>query len=181
MGLQDVKEELLNEAHHEKNVILEKAKIESTQIMEHAKKKAAEEKENSLKATKKNLEENEKREGAAALLDAKKKLLAEEKELMHGAIEKVRDHLSSLKKKEREEILSTLLAKAAAEIAIGKIICDNADAPVFSSYIVEMKPITGGFIAENKDGTISVDLTFDTMLEEVKEKYSQEVMRALLK
>ncbi|MFC1768243.1 V-type ATP synthase subunit E [Nanoarchaeota archaeon] len=182
MGLEEVRDEFLDEASREKDAIIEKANEEASQIMDQAKKQEAEKKELDIENIKKSSEENEMREIAAANLEVKKNLLSEEKRLIKDVLDKTKTRLSNLKANEREEIVEKLLKKAEAELEIGKILCRKDDASFFSGkYEVEETNIIGGFIAENKDGSISIDLSFDTLLNELSEKHSQEIYKTLLK
>ena len=180
MGLREVQQELTADATRKSDAILEKAREEASAIIEKARKEASEIKELALKDAKSAAEENEKKEFAAAMLDAKKRLLAEEKRMMQEAIENVKSHLAKLRAEERKEILAKLLSRAEAELEIGKILCRKSDMAFFQGNVIEAD-ISGGFTAENSDGTISMDFSFDALLEATAERHSQEFHKALLK
>ncbi|MBI4440506.1 hypothetical protein HY638_06035 [Candidatus Woesearchaeota archaeon] len=179
MGLNEVKEELLEQANRGRDSIIDKARQEALQIMEQAKRQSSEAGEIALKRVRKSIEENERREIAAATLESKKRCLAEEKRLIQEVMEGSRE---SLKKMKQREVLSKLLARAESELKIGKIFCSSNDAPFFrEKYPAEIRGMIGGLIAENEEGSVSIDLSFDTLLETVAEKNSHEIHNALLK
>ncbi|MEK6876839.1 MAG: V-type ATP synthase subunit E family protein, partial [Nanoarchaeota archaeon] len=60
-----------------------------------------------------------------------------------------------------------------------KVYCNKNDAKLVKGFKAESSDITGGLIAENADGTVRVDYSFDTMLQNVKENELQKISKIL--
>ena len=179
MGLEAVKEEIIRNAKRQEEELLAEAREQARKILDEAKKKALELKEKTEAETKKLLELMKKQEAASAELEAKKMMLEAKKSLMDKVFEKARQRIEKLEPKKREAFMQSLLEKAKNEISIGKIYCSKKDAKSLKEYKTEHADIICGLIAENEDGTIRVDYSFDTMLQSIKESWLQEINKTL--
>ena len=65
------------------------------------------------------------------------------------------------------------------DIEVAKIYCNKKDLKVLKDFKAEAADITGGLIAENKEGTVRVDYSFDTMLQNIKENELQSINKVL--
>ena len=72
-----------------------------------------------------------------------------------------------------------LLEKAKSDIEVAKVYCSKKDAKFVKGFDANPIDIIGGLIAENKERTIRVDSSFDTMLESIKEKELQGINKLL--
>ena len=81
--------------------------------------------------------------------------------------------------KQREECMNKLLDKAKKDIEVAKVYCNKNDAKLVKGFKAEPSDIIGGLIAENADGTVRVDYSFGTMLQNIKENELQKISRIL--
>ena len=75
--------------------------------------------------------------------------------------------------------MGKLLEKAKNDIEVEKIYCNKKDLKLLKEFNAEAMDMTGGLIAENKDGTVRVDYSFDTMLQTIKENELQSINKVL--
>ena len=71
------------------------------------------------------------------------------------------------------------MEKAKDDIGGENLYCNKNDAKFMKDFNAEAIDIMGGLIAENKDGTVRVDYSFDTMLQNIKENELQSINKVL--
>lgn len=179
MGLEAVKEEILNSAKEEANSLIAEARKEANRIAKEAEKKIEELQAKSESETKKAFETIKRQELASAELENKKMLLEAKKQIIDATFAEARKKLESLDDKKREAIMKKLLERAKSEMEAAKIYCSKRDAKLAKGVNVQAADITGGLIAENEDGTVRIDYTFDTMLQSIKERELQNISKLL--
>lgn len=179
MGLEAVKEEILNSAKEQANSMTSEARKESSRIEKETEKKIEEMQAKSEMETKKAFDIIKRQELASAELENKKMLLEAKKQIIDAAFAEARKKLENLDDKKREAIMKRLLERAKSEIEAAKIYCSKRDAKLAKGIATQNAEMIGGLIAENKDGTIRIDYTFDTMLQNIKERELQNISKLL--
>ena len=116
---------------------------------------------------------------ASAELENKKMLLEAKKELIESVFIEVRKKLASLDDEKRESYIKKLLEKAENDIEVANVYCNKRDLEFLKDFNTEAVDITSGLIAENKDTTIRVDYSFETMLQSIKENELQSINKIL--
>ncbi len=180
MGLEAVREEITGNVKKQEESLLAEAREQAAKIMSEAEKKAGEFREKSESETKKIIEIAKRQDAASADLEAKKLALEAKKIAVNRVFEEARQRLKKLDLKKKEFIFKRLIEKASKETDVGTIYCNKSDANLFKGYKAENADIVGGLIAENKEGTIRVDYSFDMMLESIRESQLQEISKILL-
>lgn len=179
MGLEEVKEEILNSARNDTNKIIEEAKIEAQQILAKATKRISDY-NNKLKEDKKKLIENlEKMKIAQARSEAKKLILDKKKEIIDDVFEKAKQKLASLSETKRGEYIQKLIEKAKNEMETATVYCNKKDKQFIGDFNYQETDIIGGVIVENQDGSVRIDYSFETMLNNVKEASLQKISKIL--
>ena len=179
MGLEMVKEEILNIAKEQANSLTADARKEASRIMKEAENTIAGMKEKSEAETKKMLDTIKRQELASAELENKKMLLEAKKEIIENAFAEARKKLENLDDKKREAILKRLLDKAKNEMETATVYCNKKDAKFLKGFSLEPASIIGGIMAENREKTIRIDYSFDSMLQSIKESELQNISKAL--
>ena len=175
MALEKVKEKILAEALQKAESKTASAKLAAKEI-EKSIARAIMEKEAELKASLEAEAENIRRkEEASAKLEARKATLAFKKAFIDSVFEGAKDKLKKLTAKEREIHIKSLIKKAESEIEIGTILCNQSDKAFAKNYKTEDVRIIGGIIAESPDGKVRIDLSYEAMLAELKERLSNEI------
>ncbi len=179
MGLEALKEEILNSAKEQANSLIAEARKEANRIMKEAEKKIEEMKEKSDIETKKMLDTIKRQELASAELENKKILLEAKKQIIESVFIEAKKRLENLDDKKRESYLKKLLEKAKNDIEIEYVYCNKKDTKFLKGFNVEIANIIGGLIAENKERTIRVDYSFETLLQGIKENELQNINKLL--
>lgn len=179
MGLEAVKEEVIRQAKEQETALIAEARKEANRIMKEAEKKTDEMKEKSEAEIKKMIDLIKRQELASAELDSKKMLLEAKKEVIENAFAEAKKRLESLDEKKRESCIRNLLEKAKNEIEMANVYCNKKDAKFLRGFNTQTADIIGGFIAENREKTIRVDNSFETMLQAVKDNEMQNINKIL--
>jgi V/A-type H+-transporting ATPase subunit E len=179
MGLEAVKEEILDSAREHADSILSEARKESNKTAREAEKKIAEMQQKADAGEKKTIESIKRQELASAELENKKMLLEAKKQLIESAFEEAGKKLELLDDKKRESYIKKLLEKAKNDIELGHAYCSKKDAKFLKGLNAEPIDIIGGLVAENKEKIIRVDYSFETLLDSIKESELQSINKIL--
>jgi len=179
MGLESVKEEIIRAAKHQESLMLAEARKEANKIMKEAEAKIEEMKAKSDAETKKATESIKKQALAAADMENKKLLLEAKKQVIESVFGEVKSKLASLDDKKKEHYTKKLLEKASKELEVAYVYCNKKDAKFAKNLSVESSDIIGGIIAENKDKTIRIDYSFETLLDLIGERELQSINKQL--
>ena len=161
--------------------MLAQANEEASQIIKKAEKEIAEFRDKAKVETQRNIELISRQESASVQLDNKKMLLEAKKEIIDGIFAEAKKRIDELDAKKRELYLKKLFKKAKSDIEVEKVFCSRKDAKILKlpNVTVEACDMLGGIIAENKEGTVRVDYSFDTMLLSIKENELQAINKIL--
>lgn len=179
MGLEAVKEEILDSAREQADSILAEARKESNKTAREAEKKIGEMQQKVDAGEKKAIETIKRQELASAELENKKMLLEAKKQLIESAFEEARKKLELLDDKKRESYIKKLLEKAKNDIEVSHAYCSKKDAKFLKGLNAEPINIIGGLVAENKEKIIRVDYSFETLLDSIKESELQSINKIL--
>ena len=179
MGLEAVKDEIIANARKQEEDLLAEAKKEADRIIKEAEGNVAAFREKTEAETKKLAEMINRQEAASAELESKKLSLEAKKEAVEKVFEEARKIIERLSDRKREEHMSKLLDKAKNDIEVAKVYCNKKDAKLVKGLKAEPAGIIGGLIAENADGTVRVDYSFDTILQDIKENELQKISKIL--
>ncbi len=178
MGFEQLEKDVLAKAEKNAEKILEEAKQEAAAIKDEVKKEAKAVEKDSEEEVKFIIDIMKKREIASSRLDTKKSLLMIKKELIGKVFDKAKSALDKkLKKPDRKKLIEELVKKAQEEIDVGVIYCNKVDMAFVDG--AEEKDMVGGIIAESKDKTTMVDYSFETMIEDIKEKHISKITNIL--
>ncbi len=172
MALDEVVEEVISSAKNEAKRITEEGKKEAKKILSKAEKEAKEYEERFRKETEKMLEALEKKTMASAELEATKIIMEARKTIMEDFVKSLLETLSKLDKKKKEKLLGSLAEMVRNEMKVHTIYCnkneENIIKQLFKNVKIKHIDCAGGFIAENKEGDLSMDLTYETLVNRIK-------------
>jgi len=187
MGLEEVKKEIVDDAQKEADRVIKDGEIEAQKIHSDTLRSIDAYKLSRAEQSKALLEVLEKRELAQAEFDVRKKLLNKKKEFVEQVIESVKEEIKKLPKGEQADCLRILVAQAKKEIDVASLYAHARDVPELKKMketkgmTIKTKEMLGGIIAETADQSISVDYSYEQILEHVKEKSLQEMGSLLFK
>ena len=179
MGLETVKEEILNSARDKSNSMIADARREANRITMETEKRIEEMKEKSEAQNKKAMDVIKRQELASAELENKKILLDTKKQIIESVFADAKKRLETLDDKKKELYIKKLLEKSKKEIEVAYVYCNKKDAKFLKGINVETAEIIGGLITENKEKTVRVDYSFETLLESIKESELQNINKVL--
>lgn len=183
MGLQEVKSKIIEEAESQAKLLMNDAAAEIKKI-EGSVKKEAEEYENELRRNAEALLKTaERKEHAGAEFEGKRILLDTKKAIIEKVMQDTRKKLRGLSSPEMKKLIEHLLKKASKEIEVKKVYVNATDKPAVSmaGVTVVQKDMLGGLVGETSDGKISVDFSFETLLEQFQHEHLREISEVLFK
>ena len=180
MGFDQLESAVLQKSKKDADKIISDAEARKKQILDEAKAEVSEMKKRSEDDLRQLIDMMEKKEIAQSQLEVKKMLLMTRKELIDRAFSEALKKIGrDLGKQESKVLLAKLLKKAEKEIDVGKVYCSKKD----TELLKESAPgdMSGGLIAESKDGRTMVDYSFETRLEEIKDRHIAEITKMIFR
>ncbi|HIQ50193.1 MAG TPA: hypothetical protein EYH56_03295 [Nanoarchaeota archaeon] len=172
MEIEKVVEEIISSAKVEAERIVKEGEKEAEKILSEAKKKAETIKQQKLEQVKKLVEEMKKREKALAKLKEREMIMEKKKELIEEILNEIREKFFNLQGKQREKIIQALAEKAGKDWK--KVYVSKKDVAlvksIFKNSQVKESDLFGGFIVENEDGSIRIDMSFEAVFEMLKKE-----------
>jgi V/A-type H+-transporting ATPase subunit E len=192
MALDAVVGEIRNKGLNEAAAINAEAKAEADKILADANAKAAAIKSAAEEEVKRAVAQIDAREVAAANLAVKREVLNAEKDLLDKVYTATIDAINALPDDFHKKAVRELCKAAAKEISEGVFYCNARDAPAVEAAISELKTlskftlagtkeISGGVIAESKDGQLQLDFSYGAYLSDVWETGLKDASEALFK
>lgn len=179
MGLEDVKKGLEKQLKQERQAIEKETENKREELMQKAKKEIEAYAQKMREKTAQEQQAIEKKEVSTAKLAAKKEVLKAKKSLIDKAFAAALQELVSQPDKKRKAILERLVTQAANSIDVKTVYVSKQDKDLVKADAVKTASIAGGVICENEQGTQRVDLSYETLLAEVREQHLKEVAQAL--
>lgn len=179
MGLEAVKEEIIRNAKSREESLLAEAREEASKIMKEAEKDIGEFREKSDAETNKIIDALKKQELASAELENKKMILEIKKQLIEKVFIEAKKKLKGLSKEKRGACIKKLLERAKKDLGVVNVYCNKNDLDFLKGFDAKTADISGGLIAENKDGTIRVDYSFEALVQSIKDGELQSVNKLL--
>lgn len=170
MGLDRVVKDILDKAETESNGIIARAQAEASEIKKNAEAEASKVRSAEMARADQAISRMRQRELSGAKLDVKKSKLNAEKDVLEEVRSDLEKRLSSLPKEKKVDILNRLINLARKDVPAGKIFTNAGDAELVKGsgyeYGGNIKCI-GGFVVTSMDGSVNIDYTFDSIMEDV--------------
>lgn len=183
MGLEKIREEIINKAAEAEREIIAEANKKVAGIRKAAAEKMKQIGEEMSQSVRAEIEKIEKRETAVNNLIASKMIFEARKEVIDKVYSKAFERIRSMPKKEREQVIKRLLEKAKSEIDVGVVYANKVDREFIDKIggNFEVKPLEteGGIVCETSDGKIRVDYTFAGIFNDLKEKTMEDSSKIL--
>ena len=181
MGLEEVKQEIIDKANEKAESIISEGKKEAERIVQEANSHIREYRQKSKEEGEKTAANMEKLGIAAANNEAKRLELEMKKRLILTAFEEAKEKIVKAADSKRQDYLRKLIEKAMKEIDVETIYCSKKDSKNIKGLSFKESDIEGGIIAENKDGTVRIDYSFGTLLDSIKEKELHKIAGIIFK
>ena len=179
MGLEEVRKEILADAKAKARSILKEGEQE-VEAVNGSIDKRLKEREQQLKLdAERSVSEFEDRSSAESASMMRKRRLSLEKELIEEVFISAFSRLKKLDSKKREKLTSGLVEKASKEFRCAKVYCAKEDMKLLKKYNPSAAEISGGVILENEDSSIRLDLSFESILESIRQDSMPVISKAL--
>jgi V/A-type H+-transporting ATPase subunit E len=177
MGLENVVNDILKQARAEVSTVNSEADVETAAIINAAneeKKKMVEIRQAEIDAR---IERMHKQEMSSAHLEIKRATLNAKKDVLDEVFQSAKDAISSMPSEKNVTLLKAILDKHGTSGT--RVYSNGRDAKLVQemtdlTYMDEIDCI-GGIIIENDDGTVRLDYTFDTILNNVSEQTLKQI------
>lgn len=180
MGFAQLKKTILEKAERDAKKIVKEAEDKAQARFDDIESEMEELAKKSEQETQNVIEMMKKRELASASLEAKKQLLITKKDILDDVFSRAKEDLTKkLSKADRKKLIEKLLKNVKKEMTIGKVFCNKMDSEIIKEGKTKSMDLLGGFIAEDKSGDIQIDSSFETILEDIKDKNISEISGTL--
>jgi V/A-type H+-transporting ATPase subunit E len=181
MGLEAVVGEIRAKGQKEAAIIREQTRKDVEYILSGSQEKASKIKLAAEESIEKQVRHIESQEVSAANLLVKRNLLNTQKALLDETYQNALESLNKLPESFHKEAIRALLSDATQQISKGVVHCNARDMPALKEIIAQkgeflgyspgnVKDIEGGVIIESNDGTLQIDMSYRTFLDNVWEK-----------
>ncbi len=168
MGLDQVVQEVRDGAERQAKEILDAARAEADAILAKARDAAAAYEAGRMAQATRDAEQLQRQYLSNAKFEARKLVLSTENELRNELRTTLIEGLAGLGAAPRKKHLKALLARAAETVPSGKVWGNAKDAKELKAsdytYAGDVE-IAGGLIVESDDGTVRLDLSYETLLD----------------
>ena len=180
MGLEVVVKDVLARGEEEANHIRQDGRDEANAIIAGAEKTARQIREEKREQTNGQIKRRKNREISSANLEVKRAVLNVKKDLLDRVYDEAMEKLASLPESERENIIKKLLESQTDSTRIFSNKNDESLVKRISSLEYGGTiPCSGGVMLENEDGTVLRDLTFDSILKNVRDRSLKQLLQIL--
>lgn len=177
MSLDKVVDEILSRGRQEAEEIVESASREREAMLAEVRKEGEALLQEREHQAEKQGERERQREVARAELEAKRIALQAQREVLDAVLDGAKERL--LEADSRERLTKALVDAHKDEIAVGVVLCRPGDVALLKGLVKgevrgELSGI-GGFVVESPDESQRLDLTFETLLDELWEDAVRDV------
>lgn len=175
MGLEEVKQDILEEAKAKADKIVKDAEREAEEIIEDAREEAEKIRERYQDELEEEKESYRQKEISNARMKAKEQRLEAKQEKMEEVFEEFEEELQDLSDSEKEAYVENCLEKV--DFEVGKVI----GGPGFEDFVdVEFdKRDTSGIIVVSEDGEKRQNFAFDKIVQQYRDQYRKNVAEKL--
>lgn len=178
MGLEKIKEEILQKAHSAEKEILSEAESKASGIRAKAKDSIMQLEHEASRKLESDSKALESRESSLAAMESQGMVFEVRKEAIDRAYAEAFENIRDMPAKDREDFIKRLLKAAQEEIDVALVYANSRDKKYISLKTAEAD-LDGGIICETKDGSIRVNLAFGSLFSELREKTSAETSKIL--
>ena len=161
---------LANSKADEQNILLE-ARADARAVMDEASHGKAKILENYRIKTEKTISMMKERAEAGMEIDEKKEILSIRRQILEDMFNRVLEHFSNLPDASKQKLYSAMAARLLTEFTRGRIHCRRDEAHLLGGIgqfsMGEPIDTAGGFLAENDDGTLVMDMRFEVLLKDL--------------
>ena len=173
MGLERVKEEVLQKAKEKADAILKTGRAEIQRLENQMQEQIQRERKQFMDDTAAFLDEMSRQEVSQAKLDCRNNILRAKKEFIDQCFARTRQKIEHLSADDKKNILTAMLKQGQKQLPVKYAYCNKNDVPLLrklGNFTVMEAPLSSGLILENEQQSIRVDFSAESLLERIKEE-----------
>ncbi len=179
MGLEQVKDEILNEAETRANTIIEEAEARRDELLSEAEEKASSIVEEAENKAENEAESIRRKRLSAARMEAKRKRLEAREDILDDVYEQFKERVQNLDSERESELIENALESLSDDIEIGTVYVSPDHKSVANRYGDFKEKDVRGVIVETADGSRRFDMRFEKVAEHVIRENRQDVSKVL--
>ncbi|NTV23507.1 MAG: hypothetical protein HGA85_03985 [Nanoarchaeota archaeon] len=179
MGIDEVKKEILSSARQQAKSLMKEGEKERDEIMAAVEAKIAEIAQRMESDTAKAVEQYKLLSSAEAGSQVRRQRISVEKRLIESVFEEAKQGAFGLPRKTRDTHNSKLLDAAGKELDVETVYCSKQDIDSLKKFKPKETDIIGGVIVESKDGSMRLDLSYETLLDGLRQEALPEITKIL--
>ncbi|PIZ55047.1 hypothetical protein COY28_02120 [Candidatus Woesearchaeota archaeon CG_4_10_14_0_2_um_filter_57_5] len=186
MGLDKLAAALGDEARKEATALVDAAREEASRIAENAQQQIAQANAQADAEMKRAATEMERQEIAAAELEGKDLVNQAKRRLIDDTRAAALDTLATMPKEKKAQLYQDLLDRAQDTMKLASVFCAQKDLELVKGLkgvaksSVTATPIRGGLVMEDNDGSVRLDVSFESLVQEAMEQRMADVAGVLL-
>ncbi len=169
MSLDKVIESILNTGKEEARQVIEQGQKDKKKQVEEARAAGQLLLDSRMEESKELFERMNTQEIARTELESKKIVLGRQKDMLDAVYQRALDRLGNLP--QNENILRSLVGQNQTDISSGKVFCNEKDSAFMKGLVggnfARTMDCIGGLMIESQDGTMRIDLRYETVLREI--------------
>lgn len=179
MGLEHVKEEIVQEAQQRAKAIVQEAEARKDNLLSEAEQNAEEIVAKAEKEAEKEADALRRKKLSAARMQAKRKRLEAREDVLEQVYEQFRDRIQNLDEDKEEELIKNVLDRLDDQIDIGTVYAGKDHKTLAKKYGDFTEKDIRGVIVETADGSRRFDLQFDEVADGTIDDNRQAVSKVL--
>jgi V/A-type H+-transporting ATPase subunit E len=181
MTLDNVKTDILERTKREAKGIIKEADKEAKRIEELAQRDIENYKQSLKDNEERIISDYERMKEASWQFSVRKNRFEMESKLLDELKKNISSKLSKLDANTRKEHLTALLKDAQKKLKVARVYCSKSDIGYIKGVQAVSSDISGGLIAENLEGDIRIDYSYETLLRSAFGEKISEIRAKLLK
>jgi V/A-type H+/Na+-transporting ATPase subunit E len=179
MGLEEVRKEILSSAKAKAKGILKEGEQEVEGINSSIEMRLKDRQAQLKQDMERSIRDFEERASAETASLVRKRRLSLEKEMIEESFSKAYSQLTKMDLKKREKLTLALFEKASKDFKFARLYCAKEDLKLLKKHNPIETDISGGIVLENEDGSVRLDLSFESLLESIKEDSMPSISKTL--
>ena len=180
MSIDNVKKEIISDAKKKAEVMIKEAERQKKEMLADAEHKASKVKEELEVSSKKTIDAYDARVEVEASSAVNRKKLSAEQEIIDTTFKEALEEMEKLSVAKKKTYYQKLITNAKKSFEFEKVLCAKADVSILKENKAEETNIKGGVILVGEGEETRLDLSFTTLINEIKRDDLDKVAKILI-
>ncbi len=179
MAFEELKEDILSTAKAKEKAIIQEAESEKQKLLSKAEEEARRYREQQEEDARGKAEAYKRQLFSGLEFEKRRSLLESQNLLLAELYAEAKENIQGFAAERRKAHVTTLAGKASGIMDIGTIMVNEKDRGYVPKGDAKVEPaqISGGIIAVSKDGSVRLDLSYDTLLRQAYQENIPQIAR----